>query len=86
MPQPHRIRRPRLASNLGTLACVAVAAVPVIVAGTSPALTRGGPGARVLVCAAAYASQEPWDRREDRRPRGRGTAADLMQVAIRTKL
>jgi ABC-2 type transport system permease protein len=76
-----------LASNLGTLACVAVAAVPVIVAGN---LTSADPAEvrvpALLVCAAAYGVALAWIGVRIAARAAGGRLPELCQVAIRTKL
>jgi ABC-2 type transport system permease protein len=76
-----------LASNLGTLACVAVAAIPVIVAGN---LTSADPAEvrvpALLVCAAAYGVALAWIGVRIAARAAEGRLPELCQVAIRTKL
>ena len=76
-----------LASNLGTLACVAVAAVPVIVAGN---LTSADPAEvrvpALLVCAAAYGVALAWTGVRIAARVAEGRLPELCQAAIRTKL
>jgi hypothetical protein len=76
-----------LGSNLGTLACVAVAAAPVIVAAN---LTSAGPAqVRVpvlLVCAAAFGLALAWTGVRIAARVAEGKLPELCQVAIRTRL
>ena len=76
-----------LGSNLGTLACVAVAAVPVIVAAN---LTSADPAEvrvpALLVCAAAYGAALAWIGVRIAARAAEGRLPELCQVAIRTKL
>ncbi|MGI8449874.1 MAG: hypothetical protein ACR2MP_22380 [Streptosporangiaceae bacterium] len=76
-----------LGSNLGTLACVAVAAVPVIVAAN---LTSADPAEvrvpALLVCAAAYGLALAWIGVRIAARAAEGKLPELCQVAIRSKL
>ncbi len=76
-----------LGSILGTLVCVAVAAVPVIVAAVLTSADPAGVRVPVLVlCAAAYGLGLAWIGVRIAARAAEGKLAELCQVAIRTKL